>query len=423
MRKMLHNGSEYKERKPRILYIDMAYTINMVRERGLEQEFDSRECGGYFDHVWGVHPIADIPENRKLNYDGFKVSSVEFSPNQTIIEGSSAYYSLLRFFFPLNFIVSQVRFLIYLIRLVQRECISIVFCTDPYFSGLMGLLIKSLTKARLVIWVIANNDEAFEANGVLAAPRIFRRRWVEKIVDRMVFRGADLVAGGNQNNLEFALNNGAKLSKSTIFPNGKLIHKKHLVEPGLRVKDELFNTSPETYHFIYIGRLLDVKFPEDVLRAFNVICKAVPDCALIVAGEGPMKSDLEKMAFEMHIQKKVHFLGNISQNQLANLLSGCFAVLSPLTGRSLVEAALAGLPIVAYDLDWQAEFIGRNGAGVIVPPRNWQKMAEVAIHFIKHPNEAKRIGDAARKTGLDASDFTKIYKHEQNEFEKLLYKK
>ena len=420
---MLKNGSTYTERKPRILYVDMAYTVNMVRDRGLEQEFASRECGGYFDHVWGVHPIADIPEKRKLDFNGFKVSLVEFSASQTIIEGASAYYSSLRFFYPLNFIISQARFIIYLIRLVRRESISIVCCTDPYFSGLIGLLIKSFTKVRLVIWVIANNDEAFKANGVLAAPRIFRRRWIEKLVDRRVFRGADLVAGGNQNNLEFALNNGAKLSKSTIFPNGKLIHKQHLVDPRLREKDEFFRTSQSTYHFIYIGRLLDVKFPEDVLWAFHVISKAVPNCALIMAGEGPMRAQLEKMALEMDIQNKVHFLGNISQNRLAAVLAGCFAILSPLTGRSLVEGSLAGLPIVAYDLDWQPEFIARKGAGIVVPARNWQKMAEEAIHLIGHPNEAKQMGDAARKTGLEASDLTKIYKHEQNEFDKLLYKK
>ena len=79
---------------PRILYIDMAYTINMIQERGLDQELVARECGGYFDHVWGVHPIADIPENKPLKYDGFRVNTMEFSPSQTLIEGSSEYYSL-----------------------------------------------------------------------------------------------------------------------------------------------------------------------------------------------------------------------------------------------------------------------------------------------------------------------------------------
>lgn len=417
---MVSQENETKREKPSILYIDMAYTIKMVRERGLEQEFASRECGGYFGHVWGVHPIADIPENRKLNYNGFEVSTVEFSKNQTIIEGTSAYYSFLRFFFPINFLVSQVRFIIYLIRLVKKERISLILCTDPYFSGLIGKLVKMFTKAKLIIWVIANNDEAFEANGVLASPRIFRRRWIEKIVDRSVFRSADLVAGGNQNNLQFALNNGATLDKSTIFTNGKLIHQRHLVERELREKDALFLTSLAKYHFIYVGRLLDVKFPEDVLLAFNLICKVVPGCALIMAGEGPMKDDLKKMALEMRIESKVHFMGNINQNRLANLLAGCFAVLSPLTGRSLVEAALAGLPIVAYDRDWQLDFVGKSGAGIIVPFRDWQKMGEAAITLIKDPELTNEMGIAARKTGLVTVDTKEIFAHEQREFEKLL---
>ena len=417
---MLNTGSKYDGQKPRILYIDMAYTIKIVRERGLEQEFTSRECGGYFDHVWGVHPIADVPDKKKPKYEGFKLSQVEFSENQTIVEGLSVYYSFLRFFFPLNFLVSQIRFIIYLIRLVRRERISIVFSSEPHFSALLGLIVKIFTKARFVIWVVANSDDIFEATGMPAMPRLFRKRWIEKMFERRVFRGADLVAGGNQNNLEFALNNGAKLNKSTVFPVGKLIHKQHLLEPGLRDKDELIITSKALYHFIYIGRMADLKFPDDVLHAFAVICKAVPDCALIMAGDGPMKADLEKMAREMEIQDKVHFLGNINQVRLANLLAGCFAVLSPLTGRSLIEAALASLPIVAYERDWQVDFISRTSAGVIVPFRDWQKMGETAVYLIQHPGEAKRMAASSRLAGLEACDNEKLYAHERIEFNKLL---
>ena len=74
----------------------MAYTLKMVKDRNLEQEFEARTCGNYFDHVWGVHPIADIPENRLLKFAGFKPSVFEFSANQTIIEGESAYFSFLK---------------------------------------------------------------------------------------------------------------------------------------------------------------------------------------------------------------------------------------------------------------------------------------------------------------------------------------
>ena len=142
-----------------------------------------------------------------------------------------------------------------------------------------------------------------------------------------------------------------------------------------------------------------------------------------MAGEGPMKDDLKKMALEMQVESKVHFMGNINQNRLANLLAGCFAVLSPLTGRSLVEAALAGLPIVAYDRDWQLDFVGKSGAGIVVPFRDWQKMGEAAISLIKDPELNRKMGISARKTGLIFVDTKEIYAHEQIQFTKLLNKK
>ena len=103
----LNNRCKDVGKKPRALFLDMAYTLKLCKERELEQEFASRSCGGYFGHVWGVHPIADIPEKRKLNYDGFKLSVVEFSRDQTIIEGLSAYFSVLKYCFPLNFFVKK----------------------------------------------------------------------------------------------------------------------------------------------------------------------------------------------------------------------------------------------------------------------------------------------------------------------------
>ena len=416
----LTNSTASENPKPRLLYIDTAYTLKMVRERDLEQVYASRACAGYFEHVWGIHPIADVPEKRKLNYDGFKLHTVEFSQDQTVIEGESAYYSLLKFAPPINFLVSQIHFVAFLIGLVKRERISIIFCTDPYFGGLIGLLIKLFAGRPLVIWIVANYDDTCKATGTPAMPRLFRWRWVEKIVEKIVFGWADLVAGGNQNNLEFALNNGAIPSKSTIFPIGRILHMNHQIEPALRDKDELFITDSKTHYFIYVGRLFELKHPDDVLRAFAVIDQSVPDCALVMAGNGPMRANLEKLAQDLGIHKKVLFLGNINQRRLANLLAGCFAYLSPLTGGALVEAALAGLPIVAYDRDWQGDFIGESGAGIIVPFLDWQKMGDAAVHLLRHPEEALRMGRAARRRGLEACDLEKIYGHERREFEKLL---
>lgn len=420
---MIKSADKNTETHPRILYIDMAYTINMVEARNLHQEMDSRDSAGYFEHVWGVHPMADVPEGRTLKYEGFKPKIVQFSLNQTIIEGESAYYSFLKFIFPLNFLVSQIRFTVYLIRLVKKEKISVILSSDPCYSGLMGWVIKCFTKAKLVIWVVANYDEIYKATGNLAMPRLFKKRWVEKRVIKFIFKRADLIAGGNHNNYEYALNNGANPEKSTVFPVGKLIHRQHLLEPSLRNNDVVFEGKAIKYYFIYVGRLTEVKHPDDVIKAFSEIHKAIPDSAVILAGDGPMNDDLGLLAGELQISDRVIFLGNIDQMRLANILAKCFAVLSPLTGRSLIESSLAGLPIVAYDRDWQVDFVEKNNAGFIVPFRDWKKMAEAAIALVHHPEKAGEMAKASRKAGLDAADIDKLYEHEHKEFDKILKRK
>lgn len=408
--------------KPQILYIDMAYTHHMVEARNLNQELDSRDSAGYFEHVWGIHPMADVPEGRPLKYDGFKPKVVQFAANQTIIEGESAYHSFLKFFYPLNFLLSQIQFTAYLIKLVKNENISVILSTDPLYSGILGWVIKCFTKAKLVIWVVANYDEVYKATGSLAMPRLFKRRWLEKNVIRFILKRADLIAGGNLNNYEYAITNGAPFNKSTVFPIGKLIHRQHLLEPSLRNIDEVFVPGVR-YYFIYVGRLTEVKHPDDVIKAFSEIHKIVPDSAVLLTGDGPMKEELTTLSKDLKIADRVIFLGNIDQMRLANVLAKCFAVLSPLTGRSLIEGALAGLPIVAYDRDWQVDFVQKNNAGLIVPFRDWNKMAEAAIDLVHHPAKAKEMAYAARKAGLDAADLNKLYEHEHKQFNKILNRK
>jgi glycosyltransferase involved in cell wall biosynthesis len=405
-------------RKPRLLFIDSAYTLKMVFDRALQEEFLSRNCGGYFEHVWGIHPFADIPEKRQPPFRGFEVTVTQFSEDQTIVEGLSAYYRLLRRVFPLNFVVSQLRFLAHIAALVRREDISIVLSSDPYFSGLLALGVKLLTGRPVVIWVVANYDDIYRATGKPNLPRMLRWRWLEKRIERFVLRRADLVAGANQDNLDFALRNGARHNHSTVFAIGKLIHRQHLLDPALR--PAISGADPARIRFVFVGRLAELKHVDDLLRAIDLIRRRVPKAELLIAGDGPLRSDLEAMATDMDLAGHVRFVGNLDQESLANVLASCFAALSTLTGRSLIEVTLAGLPVVAYDRDWQRSFLEPANAGIVVPFRDWSAMADAAVRLVEHPEEAKAMSEAARRLGLKTSDRSVLFAHEQRQYDALL---
>ena len=397
----------------------MAYTLATVHEKHLTQEFLSRDCGGFFEHVWGVHPIADVPHNTQLAYDGFRPSVVAFAPNQTVIEGVSAYYRFLRRLYPLNVLVSQVRFAMYLVRLVRREGISVVLSSDPYLCGLLGVIIKYLTGTPLVVWVVANYADVASSTGKPIMPRLFRKRWVESLIERFVFSRADLVAGGNNDNLEFALRNGARRAKSTVFPVGKLIHPSHLIDPAVRTLDPAVQKWKGSRVFVYVGRLIETKCPEDVVRAFADVHRRDERTALVMVGDGTMREQLGALAKDMGLEANVSFVGAVHQQRLSEILPGCFAALSPLTGRALIEVALAGLPVVAYDRDWQREFVDTSKGGIVVPFRDWRAMAAASIDLLGRADDARSMGHNARRRALELCDLTQLYKHEQEAYEKL----
>jgi glycosyltransferase involved in cell wall biosynthesis len=405
--------------QPKIMYLDMAYTLRTVRERDLSQEFLSRDCGGFFEHVWGVHPIADVPHDAPLPLTGFRPHVVAFAPNQTIIEGSSGYYAALRRLYPVNFVVSQIRFLVYLAALIKREKISVMVSTDPYLCGLYGLALKYLTNTPLVIWVLANYADVADSTGKAIMPRLFRTRWIERQIERIVFRCADLVAGGNRDNLEFALRNGANANRSTVFPVAKTIHLSHRIDPKLRAIDPVVPRTGGKV-FVYVGRLLETKFPDDVVRAFAAIRARHADATLVMVGDGPMREVLETLAADLGLSDSVRFTGNVGQQRLSEILAGCYAALSPLTGRALIEVALAGLPVVVYDRDWQKEFVDGSSGGRVVPFRDWHKMGEFAAGLAADPDAARALGENARRAALDMCDLTGLYRHEQQVYQTLL---
>jgi glycosyltransferase involved in cell wall biosynthesis len=405
--------------RKRVLYIDMAYTFEMIKDRQLEQFWLSRECGGYFDHVWTLHPVADRPRRRPPRNEGFALSSATFSENLTALEGESTYFELLAKLPPLNVLASQVRLIAHLASFVRREGISVICATDPLLAGLIGLAVKALTGVPVVIWVVSNPDEIFASTGMASFPTLFRYRWLEKVVERFVFGQVDLTAGGNQNNLDFALRNGAVPSRSTVFPVGKNVHRAHALAPSDRPKDAFFDDHPSTRFFVCVGRLNDLKFPEDVIRAFAIARAEYPGCGLILAGDGPMRGQLESLTRELGIEPDVHFLGFVDQGRLARLFAGSFGVLSALTGGALIETALGGLPLIVYDRDWQAAFVTPAEAGIVVPHRDYRAMGAAALRLLRDPEQASRLGANARRRGLEITDLDVAFAHEQREFERV----
>jgi len=409
------------ERK--LLVIDTTNTFELIKARGTEDSVTCRDLDGYFAHVWSVHPVATLTTSEDWTPRFGPPVEYRLNERHVFIEGKAGRFPALRRFFLLNFLIAQAGMFLALHRLIRRERISVIRAGDPLYTGLFAWALARLAGIPVVVRVGANHDKVYETTGELIMPRLFRRRRFEKIAERFVFKHADLVAAANRDNLEFALANGARRERATIFAYGNLIDRRHFTDPDERHVDPALvrELGLEPGRFLMlISRLIPSKYPEDAVRVLARLRERGHDLKVLIVGEGPDQPSLQALADRLGIGERLVFAGNRHQEWLARVIPNAAAIVSPITGRSLAEAALGAAPIAAYDVDWQSDLIETGVTGELVPLRAWEAMAASVERFLAAPDYARRMGRAVRERALAMLDRRQLDEHERRQYSELI---
>lgn len=164
---------------------------------------------------------------------------------------------------------------------------------------------------------------------------------------------------------------------------------------------------------LVLARLVPVKGLDVLLAALGRLVEQHPDVELLVAGAGPLRSELEALARDAGLGAAVRFLGEVRGPEKRRLLLGCDALALPSRrlsdGRTesaptvLLEALAAGCPVVASDVGGAAELLG--DAGVLVPPEDPAALAAALRRILYDPDQAAllRRRGPVRARGFDWS--------------------
>lgn len=146
-----------------------------------------------------------------------------------------------------------------------------------------------------------------------------------------------------------------------------------------------------------VGYLLPEKGQESLLRALPVIHARVPSCRLLLAGDGPCRANLERLADELGVRPSVHFAGHV--NDLADVYSALdvfvFPSLAEPLGTSLLTAMGHALPVVAVNSGGVPEAI-EPGSGILLAASRPEEIAGAAVALLLDRDRAARLGAAAR---------------------------
>jgi len=403
----------------RLLSIITSHSYGSIKTYGHEQLIVQQNSSGLFEHVFTLYSI--LGANRYDDDRTFtgKIRTFAIAPGHTFIECRMSFIKFLANLPRSNFVWSQVYVLLCMRKLVLDQGVGLLRGTEPFLTGLYCYVLSKLTATPFVLRIGSNWDLLHE-KGTMTFERIFKWYFVEKIIARFVFPRAALVMAANRNYLEYAVANGAKEERSIVAPFGNLVDRAHFVEPSERPKiDEHLPFLGRPFG-LYVGRLTKVKHAEDLLLVAQEAKKTVPGAAVVLIGDGDLREEFDKKARDLGITDAVFFLGKKRQEWIARLLPMASAYLSPHSGRSLVEAAFAGLPLIAYDWEWHAELVVPGVTGELVPYRDWKKMAESFCTMLTKKEYASELGKNARKMAMEVMDQKKIQELEKNKFLEIL---
>jgi len=156
-----------------------------------------------------------------------------------------------------------------------------------------------------------------------------------------------------------------------------------------------------------VARLEMHKGVDTVLGALPAILERAPDVRYAVAGRGPARERLEKLAHKIGVADKVRFLGEVGEHDLPALynLASVYVGASRRADRisvegfgiSLVEASACGLPVVAGNSGGVADAVRNGETGLLVEPEDGAAVTEAVCRLLADEPLAQRLAAAGRQ--------------------------
>lgn len=174
----------------------------------------------------------------------------------------------------------------------------------------------------------------------------------------------------------------------------------------------------------YIGRLSEEKGPHYLIRALPQIRQKFPLVKLLIAGAGAMENALRALAKSEKVEDRVFFLG--FQDNTFKVLQQMDLLVVPSRSDgcpvAILEAMAMRLPVIATRVGGIPELI-TDEVGLLVPPRNYENLADSIISLVSKPELMRSMGEAGNKLAFTKfSPLSYIKQYEELYFE-LLRKK
>jgi glycosyltransferase involved in cell wall biosynthesis len=148
--------------------------------------------------------------------------------------------------------------------------------------------------------------------------------------------------------------------------------------------------------FVFVGRLTEQKALPVALDALA----RVPEARLVLVGDGPERSALERRAADLGVGDRVEFRGPLPRGDALRIVAGSRAALLSSAWENLphaaIEALSVGVPVVATAVGGVPEVVRDQENGLLVPPNDAEALATAMRRILEEDELRDWLAAAAR---------------------------
>lgn len=278
------------------------------------------------------------------------------------------------------------------VREINRRSIDSVFLLSGALTlfGAVTLLYARMTGRKSVIFIYGKD--------ILGAKR--------SPLQRLLFLAAALLAGKVAVNSRYT----ARLLPRFVAPKAGVLYPG--VDPGIS-RDLPRPASAHSPTILFVGRLVERKGADDLIRAYASMRGEHPDLVLEIVGDGPDKGRLKSLAAELGVGGYVRFFGTLTGQALYERYSSADVFAMPSRterndvegfGTVFLEEGVFGRPSIGTRSGGIPEAVVHGMTGLVVPERDVGALRNALRELLANEDERRTLGENARKYVL--SSFT-----------------
>jgi len=301
-----------------------------------------------------------------------------------------------------NVVTRQLNYIIFCIRAaLKMRKVDYIISYDPTICGLIGVLIKMLTGAKLIIEV--NTDQMFSIEGN-------NKSWAAKVAGYVKFFLMRIILP-RADGIKFVSN--ALSEKYINFFNLENCKAQKVAFYSYIATQAFSKTDMHNNYILLVGHPYSVKGVDIMIKAFNRISSEYPAIRLEIIGHCEDRSYYETLTAG---NKNITFSKGIEYSEIVPKFERCvFLVLPSRTEgipRVLIEAMACGKAVIGSRVGGIPEVIEENKTGLLFESENDMELAEKMRILLDNPDLRKRLGDAGyevAKNKFSPEKYVKTY--------------